>query len=81
MDRLYYCCECKRVINGEGTCNYCNSKEIKELVSRTSVNVIGTKIKGKIFNMKDGMVSLIVRDEANNKLLKEYTPEQLKKVL
>lgn len=81
MDKLYYCCECKRVItNGEG-CNYCKCGEIKELVTKTPVNVIGTKIKGRVLNVKEGKINLLIRDEANNKLLKEYDPEQLKKVL
>ena len=81
MKRLYYCCGCKRVITSEEVCNYCKGEQIKQLVTKTSVNVIGTKIKGRVINMKDGKISLIIKDEFNNELLKEYDAEQLKKVL
>lgn len=81
MDRLYYCGKCKRVITNEMVCNYCEGDDIRELVIKTPVNVIGTKIKGNILKMKNGKVNLIVRDEFNNKFIKEYSPEQLRKVL
>lgn len=81
MERLYYCSECKRVITNEGKCAYCDSSDVKELMLKTPVNVIGTKTKGKVLKIKEGKVDLIIRDEANNKLLKEYNAEQLRKVL
>lgn len=81
MERLYYCSECKRVITSEGKCDYCNSKDVKELMLKTPVNVIGTKTKGKVLKIKNGKINLIIKDEANNKLVKEYEANQLKKVL
>ncbi|WP_411683030.1 hypothetical protein [Clostridium thailandense] len=81
MERLYYCSECKRVITNEDECTYCNSNDVKELMLKTPVNVIGTKTKGKVLKIKDGKVNLIIRDEANSKLVKEYDVTQLKKVL
>jgi len=81
MEKLYYCSECKRIIKNEGKCAYCDSSDIKELMLKTSVNVIGTKTKGKVLKIKHGKVNLIVKDEGNNKIVKEYEVEQLKKVL
>jgi len=47
----------------------------------TSVNVIGTKEKGKVFKISDEMVKIIVIDLAKNKVLREYKAEQLKKIV
>jgi len=47
----------------------------------TSVNVIGTKEKGKVFKISDEMVKIIVVDLAKNKVLREYKAEQLKKIV
>ncbi len=81
MNRLYYCVECKRVIESDKICGYCKGEELKEVIVKTPVSVIGTKIKGRIFKIKDGKVDILIRDEANNKIVKQYNTEQLKKVL
>lgn len=81
MYKLYYCNKCKRVITNESCCDYCKAEEIKELMLKTPVNVIGTKVKGKILKINNEKATLIIRDEGNNKFLKEYGADQLRKVL
>ncbi|AKN33685.1 hypothetical protein Ccar_23820 [Clostridium carboxidivorans P7] len=81
MGKVYYCVECKRVIENDKVCDYCKSENLKQLTIKAPVNVIGTKVKGKVFKLKDGKVDILIRNEANEKLLKEYEPAQLKKLL
>lgn len=81
MDKLYYCNECKRVISTSESCSYCNGTLIKELVVGAPVNVIGSKVKGKVLKIKDNTVRLLIRDEGNNKFIREYSGEKLRKVL
>jgi hypothetical protein len=81
MDRVYYCTECKRVIENDKVCDYCKSDNLKQLTIKAPVNVIGTKIKGKVLKIKGGKVNVLVKNEANDKILKEYDPGQLKKLL
>lgn len=81
INKLFYCLSCKRVINNEQSCEYCKSEEINELLVGVPVNVIGDKLKGKVFKIKDGVVSIILKDASKNKLIKEYEASKLKKVL
>jgi len=78
---LFYCVKCKRVIVNETQCDYCGDTQINRLLQGTSVNVIGTKEKGKVFKISDEMVKIIVVDLAKNKVLREYKAEQLKKIV
>lgn len=81
MSKLFYCEKCKRVIENFNQCDYCKTSDIKELKVGTSVNILGTKQKGKVFKIDNDKVKLIVIDEAKNRLIKEYEAVQLKKVL
>lgn len=81
MDRLYYCGVCKRVIENDKVCDYCKGEDIKELTIKAPINVIGTKVKGKVFKVKDRKVNILIKNEANEKIIKEYNAEQLKKLL
>ncbi|GAA0725463.1 hypothetical protein GCM10008905_20830 [Clostridium malenominatum] len=81
MGKLFYCLDCKRVISKEEKCDYCNGENTKDLSYGAPVNVIGSKSKGTILKIKEGVVRLLVRDEYNNKFIKEYRPEELRKVL
>lgn len=81
MGKLYYCSECKRVFLNEKTCKYCGGQGKKDLKQGTPVNVIGSKLKGKIVRVKGNSVRLLVRDDENNKYIKEYSSEELRKVL
>ena len=81
MGKLYYCSECKRVFLNKETCKYCGSQGKKDLRRGTPVNVIGSKLKGKILKVQGNSVKLLVRDDENNKYIKEYSSEELRKVL
>ena len=81
MSKLFYCTSCKRVIENFNQCNYCKTSDIKELILGTSVNILGTKQKGKVFKIDDEKVKLIVIDQAKNRLIKEYKANELRKVL
>lgn len=81
MNKLYYCNECKRVIDSSENCNYCKSNLIDELANGAPVNVIGTKLKGRVLKIKDNSVRLLIKDEGNNRLIKEYEGQQLRKIL
>jgi RNA polymerase subunit RPABC4/transcription elongation factor Spt4 len=81
MANLFYCKKCKRVIVSETLCDYCGDKEISRLLQGTSVNIIGTKEKGKVFKIGDEVVKVIIIDVAKNKIIKEYKAQQLKKIV
>ncbi|WP_138202816.1 hypothetical protein [Haloimpatiens lingqiaonensis] len=81
MSKLYYCNDCKRVFKNADKCDFCNSFYVKELKVGKSVNVIGTKQKGKVLKIKGDDVTLILIDEMNNKYTKDYKVEELRKVL
>ena len=81
MHRLFYCLDCKRVFPSSEKCEFCNSNNIKPLKKGTSVNVIGSKTKGSIFNCKGDIASLIIVTEGKEKVIKEYRIDNLKKIL
>lgn len=81
MSKLYYCLECKRVIKNPEVCDYCKADTINELVVGAPVSVIGQKLKGKVLKIDNDLVRLLVRDESKNKLIKEFEPSKLKKVI
>ena len=81
MGKLYYCTECKRVFKSNAKCEYCNAEVTKELEIGTPVSVIGTKLKGNVLKIMVDAVALIVRDQSNNKMIKEFEIDKLKKVL
>lgn len=81
MGKLYFCVECRRVLKEDGACGYCNSSETQELKVGSPVNVIGTKEKGKVIKVKDNKARLLIRTESNDKVIREYDYNKLKKVL
>lgn len=81
MQLLNYCLDCQRVFSSNDQCEYCGSYSTKALKKSTSVNVIGTKIKGKVLNCKDGVANIIVVTEAREKVIKDYEIKSLKKIL
>ncbi|MBU5592714.1 hypothetical protein KQI89_13240 [Clostridium sp. MSJ-4] len=81
MKKLFYCLDCKRIFDKEGQCEYCQSNNLKELTKNSPVNILGSKLKGRVLKIEDDEVRVIFRNESNEKVIKEYKPEQLKKVL
>lgn len=81
MNKLYYCKECKRVVKNDSSCEYCNSDGIEELVVGAPVNVIGSKLKGKILKIMDGSAKLLIKTDSNDKYIRDYEAEKIRKVL
>ena len=81
MQRLNYCLDCQRVFIVKEKCEYCNSKNVKELKRGKSVNIIGSKNKGRYLKYKEGKVSLIIYTEDKQKLIKEYDINSIRKIL
>lgn len=80
---LNYCTSCTRVSkeNPNESCPYCNKEELLEMKRNSPVNVMGTKIKGKLFKELDETALLIVITENKEKLIKEYSIKDLRKIL
>jgi hypothetical protein len=81
VSKLYYCMYCKRVFNVDAACEYCSGNNVKELVKNSSVNIIGSKLKGKVVKVEHGKARLLIKDENNNKYIKEYDAAVIRKVL
>jgi ATP sulfurylase len=83
VNKLYYCGECKRVVTSSESCSYCSCSSglINELSVGASVNIIGTKIKGKVLKVSENTAKLLIRDEGNNKIIKEYSGDKLRKII
>jgi RNA polymerase subunit RPABC4/transcription elongation factor Spt4 len=81
MANLFYCKNCKRVIQSDIECDYCGNSGMNRLMEGTSVNIIGTKEKGKVFKIGNEIVKVILSDVAKNKIIKEYKAPQLKKII
>lgn len=81
MERLMYCVDCQRIFASPNNCEYCHSYNIKELKRGTSVNVLGTKIKGKAYNYKNNLVSVILLTEDHQRVIKVYDAKKIKKIL
>lgn len=81
MRKIYYCTECKRLCENDEVCKYCGSNYLKKIVQGTSVNIIGTKRKGSVLKFDDSKIYLILKDEGNNKFIKDFQIEEIRKVL
>lgn len=81
MQNLDYCLECRRLFLENEKCEFCGSENIKPIKKSTSVNVIGSKVKGKILNCKEGIVNVVVVTEAKERVVKDYQVKELRKVL
>lgn len=78
---MFYCLSCKRVGKNDEVCEYCSAENLKELKVDSPVNVIGTKLKGRVLKLSGDKVRLLIRDDANNRFIKEYSYKDIKKVL
>lgn len=81
MSKLFYCASCRRVFEGGESCIYCEGKDIKELLKNSPVNILGTKLKGRILKMDNNVVRVLLVNENKERLIKEYEANQLKKII
>ncbi|MBU5437311.1 hypothetical protein KQI42_04780 [Tissierella sp. MSJ-40] len=81
MSKMNYCVNCRRIDYYDGVCSYCQSDNIKTLETKAPVNVIGTKTKGRVLNVKGQMVNIICVSEDKSKYLRECEAQELQKIL
>ncbi|MEW8955801.1 hypothetical protein [Clostridium sp.] len=82
MNNLVYCLTCKRIFQRDNSCAYCNDCNIKNLEVTNPVNVIGTKIKGKVLKIDGEEVKILtINTDTQEKLIKVYNCKELRKIL
>lgn len=81
MEKLNFCLDCKRIFSPSQECSYCKSNNIKELGEKAPVNVIGSKLKGRVLKVSQGIARVIVIDEKKNSSIKEFEVSKIRKVL
>ena len=81
MDKLNYCLNCKRIFKPADECSFCKSKDVKELVRKAPVNIIGTKLKGRVLNIRNEIVDILFLGAKRVKSIREFNANNLKKLL
>lgn len=81
MNKLSYCVDCKKIFNSATECAGCNSTNTKELRKNSPVNVVGSKLKGRVLRNNASNVTLLINDENNNQYVKDYEADSLRKIL
>lgn len=80
MCKAYFCKQCRGIFMEGHTCKCALEGSMKELMRGSPVNVIGTKLKGKVYRIKnDGIEVLLIGNKNRN--IKTYSTNQLKKIL
>ncbi|PHV70827.1 hypothetical protein CS063_08660 [Sporanaerobium hydrogeniformans] len=80
MQRVYFCKECKRVFMKEDKCGCEIENGVKEIKLGTPVNIIGTKLKGKVRRIKGDKLELLITSSPN-RYLKEFRMDEVRKIL
>lgn len=81
MSKLFYCMDCKSIFEQSENCPKCGKEYVKELEKGTSVSVRGQKQKGKVFKISSNKVQVIIITENKERLIREYNPGELVKIL
>lgn len=81
MEKLSYCMDCRRIFNPAEQCAYCSSSSTKALNTDAPVNIIGSKLKGRVLKTASDHVKVLLVDDSRKKYIKEYKPSEIQKVL
>jgi len=81
MGKYGYCQDCKRIFSTSSTCPFCQSSHVNELNIKAPVNVLGTKVKGRVYKLLQEGIEVLIVDEQQNKAIKEFSASKLRKVL
>lgn len=81
MLKLNYCVDCKRIFAAESICTYCKSENVRELKENSPVNVIGTKLKGRVIKSNQDMVQLLIPDEGKSRSIRQLGVDKIRKIL
>jgi hypothetical protein len=81
MGNYVYCEDCKRIFPLKSNCPFCESTKVSELCLKAPVNILGTKVKGRVFKLASDVIKVLIVDEGQNKSIREYEASKLKKIL
>ena len=80
MRKLVYCLNCRKISYLQETCPNCNSNTFKALSKNAPVNIIGSKIKGRIYKINEESVDVLIVDQQNQKTIKSFDHTKLRKI-
>lgn len=81
MDQMVYCTDCRRIFKTACECTYCKSANVQELAWKAPVNVIGTKLKGRVLKTQGSMVQVYFAEDGAGRTVRLYEADELKKIL
>ena len=79
MKKVYFCNVCRKVFYEDSFCT-CGVKDMKELKLGTPVNVMGTKLKGKVYRIKNDHLELVITS-SKERYIKPYKLEEVRKII
>lgn len=80
MDKVYFCSTCKKIFTRGNSCTCQEENDIKEIKVGTPVNIIGTKLKGKVYRIKNETLEVLITS-TKNRTIKTYPLQEVRKVL
>lgn len=80
MSKAYFCTACKKLFGHEDGCTCEGQGCIKEVKLGTPVNVVGTKLKGKVYRINDDKLQVVITSNKNRDI-REYSLEEVRKIL
>jgi len=81
MGNYVYCEDCKRIFPVKSNCPFCESTKVSELYLKAPVNILGTKVKGRVFKLAPDVIKVLIVDEGQNKSIRDFDASKLKKIL
>ena len=81
MEKLFYCTDCQRIFAPAVECAYCGSSNMKELTKNSPVNVIGSKLKGRVVGVQHSNARVLYVDEKKSRTIREYEAVKIRKIL
>ncbi|WP_053984432.1 hypothetical protein [Niameybacter massiliensis] len=79
MKKVYFCNVCRKVFHEENACT-CEANDIKQVKLGTPVNVIGTKLKGKVYRIKNDVLELVITS-SKDRYIKPCKLEDVRKII
>lgn len=80
MSKAYFCNVCREIFMEGNRCHCALEGSMKELMRGAPVNVIGTKLKGKVYRIKNDRIEVLLTS-SKNRSIKTYSVDQIRKIL
>ena len=80
MDKVYFCSSCKKIFSEGNGCTCPQENGVKEIRVGTPVNIIGTKLKGKVYRIKNEVLEVLITS-TKNRMIKTYPLAEVRKIL